>query len=827
MENRLAILLVFLCTLTLGYGQKNNKSAIQHTISGKIIDGDSGVPLEFSTLSLFETETSTLVGGAITDQEGKYTIETKPGNYYLEIEFISYAPGKITDIVVTKDNKNIELPDFNLSIDAEKLDEVVIVEERSQVSLSLDKKVFNVGKDLTNKGGTAEDVLDNVPSVSVDLDGGVELRGSGGVRILIDGKPSMMVGDGNTNGLRNIPSNMIESVEVITNPSSRYEAEGMAGIINIVLKKDRKRGFNGSIDVSGGYPLMGSTAFNLNYRREKINLFSSIGAGYRTGPGSGFTYQEQKYFDGTSEIFSSTRDMNRNGVNGNISLGMDYFINDNNILTSSFSFRRSLEENRNSVFYEDFLNSREQLVGLSERYDDELENEYDTEYALTYDKKLKGKDHSLIADLRFQDNTEIESSDFSQEFFDANRVPTGEDNLIQRSANSETERRINLKLDYKRPLPNDGVFETGIQSSYRLISNKYLVEEEFDNEWIRLANLSNDFNYNEFINGVYGIYGKEYLRWSYQVGVRAEYSLIETELLDSDEGANSRDYINLFPSAFVSYKINDENSFQVSYSRRIRRPRFRDLNPFFTFSDPRNQYSGNPNLNPEFTDSYEIGYVNYFEKGSLTSSFYYRHSTDVMDWVQTVTSDGVTIRRPENLNTQDDLGFEFTGNYKFVKWYDLSGSLNIFRSITDGANVQEDFTADAYSWFTRLNNKIKMSKTFEAQVRVDHRGARKTTQGSRKGITSIDIGLGKEFPKQNISLSVNVRDLLNSRKYQSINEFALYDDNAQIGTFYSESEFQRRARSVVVSLNYRINQEKKRGREKGNGGDFDGGGEEF
>ncbi|WP_235298885.1 TonB-dependent receptor domain-containing protein [Portibacter marinus] len=823
----LFFLLSFVC---LSIHAQRGRTQEPGLITGKIIDAESNIPLEFATLSLFKAESDELAGGTITNSNGKFEIEAPPGQYYLEIEFISYAPRRVDDIKVSASEEVVIVPTINLSLDSEQLDEVVITEERSQVSLSLDKKVFNVGKDLTNKGGTAEDILDNVPSVAVDLEGNVSLRGSGGVRILVDGKPSMMVGDGNSNGLRNLPANMIESIEVITNPSARYEAEGMAGIINIVLKKDRKKGFNGSIDVTGGYPATAGTAFNLNYRRDKINLFSSLGTRYRTGPGGGFTFQERIYNDGrASEIFNATRSINRSGISGNLNLGMDYFINSNNILTSSFSFRRSREGNNNSVIYEDFMNSRANLVGISERSDDESENEYDTEYALTYEKKLAGKDHKFIADLRFQDNTEVESSDFVQEFFDANGEPSGDDDLFQRSANNETERRINLKADYLRPLPNDGKFEVGLQSSYRLISNRYLVEEQIENEWVRLANLSNDFNYDEFINGAYGIYGKEYLRWSYQVGLRTEYSFIQTQLLDSDEDANARNYFNFFPSAFLSYKVNEENSLQISYSRRIRRPRFWDLNPFFTFSDPRNQFSGNPDLNPEFTDSYELGYVNYFGKGSLTSSIYYRHTTDVIDRVQTVTNEGVTILRPENLLTQDDIGFEFTGNYKILKWWDLSGNLNAFRSITDGANIQDDFTADAYTWFTRLNNKLKFSKTFESQVRVGHRGARRTPQGFNRGITSIDLGFGKEFPEKNLSLALNVRDLLNSRKRQSINEFNLYEDGDVVGTFFSESEFQWRARSIIVSLNYRINQDRRRGRrgERGDGGgDYDGG-EEF
>ncbi len=827
---RITVLLCALLCITLLNAQRSSNRGERSSskkIEGIVFDSESDIPLEFATLSLYNKKDDQLVGGGITDKDGKFEIAVRPGSYLLKIEFISYATREIDNITVNPGDEIVDLNQIKLGIDSEQLDEVVISERRSQVQLSLDKKVFNVGRDLTNKGGTAEDILNNVPSVEVDLEGGVTLRGSGGVRILIDGKPSMMVGEGNANGLRNLPSNMIEKVEVITNPGARYEAEGMAGIINIVLKKDRKKGFNGSFDFTGGFPLLAGTAFNLNYRREKVNLFSSIGVRQRTGPGGGFSNQETRYLDGTSDIFNSTRTINRSGLSGNVSLGMDYFIDNNNIITSSFSFRRSLENNNNKVVYEDFEGSRSNLVSITERFDDEGENEFDTEYALTYEKKFKGKDHKFLADFRFQDNTEIEGSDFREVYFDAFSNPTGSEDLLQNSSNEEGERRYNLKIDYNRPLPNQGTFEAGGQSSFRTIGNDFQVQERIDDEWVRLANLSNDFRYDEFINAAYGIYSKELTRWSYQVGLRAEYSNVVTELLESDLGPNDRSYLNLFPSAFLSFKLDETNSFQVSYSRRIRRPRFWDLNPFFTFSDPRNQFAGNPDLDPEFTNSYEAGYVKYFENGSVTSSIYYRRTNNEIQRVLQVTADSVNLRRPENLTSSDNFGFEFTGSYKIQKWWSLNGNLNLFRQIVNGGNINQDFQADTYSWFTRLNNRFNFSKTLEGQLRLNYRAPRQTTQGSTRGIGSVDLGLGKEFPKQNMTLTLNVRDLFNSRKRNGISEFDLFDDNGDLfGTFYSESEFQWRARQVTLALNYRINQDKKRGRDRRGGGNYEGGGEE-
>lgn len=819
---QLFLLIIISYSTILG---QSNKS-ISAVITGKIYDIDANVPLEFATLSVYDQKNDALIGGTITEMDGTFSIEVKPGIYYLVAEFISYQKKTVNDIIVKQKGDIVNIGSVDLAMDGETLQEVVITERKSQVQLSLDKKVFNVGSDLTNKGGTAEDILDNVPSVTVDLDGNVSLRGSGGVRILIDGKPSTMVGPGNANGLRNISANMIERVEVITNPSARYEAEGMSGIINIVLKKDRKNGFNGSVDLTGGIPLTYGSAVNLNYRRNNFNFFSSFGLRQQNNPGRGNSFQQTTLNSGETTIFSTDRSFARNGLSNNLNLGMDYFIDDNNILTSSFSFRRSIEKNDNLTIYNDFLGSRDNLLSITNRYNDEEENEYDTEYALTYERKLPGKDHTLIADFRFQDNSELNNSDFREEYLDELNIPTGANDFFQQSSNNEGERRINIKIDYTKPLANKGKFETGMQSSYRLIDNDYLVEELINDEWIRLAGLSNDFNYNEYINAIYGMYGKEYTSWSYQIGLRGEHSRVITQLLQSDQAPNDRSYLNLFPSAHLSYKLGESNAFQISYSRRLNRPRFWDLNPFFTFSDPRNQFSGNPDLDPEFTNAFELGHIAYFEKGSLTSSIYYRKTNNVINRITTVI-DGVNFTKPENLLSQDDYGFEFTGSLELVKWWNLNGNLNLFRSITDGGNLGDDFNADTYSWFTRVNNRFKFSKTTEAQVRINYNAPRETAQGRSLSTGSVDLGFGKEFPDKNISITFNVRDLFNTRLRRFVNDFALTDEGGIVyGQFYSEGEFQWRSRQAVVSLNYRINQDKNRRDKRGEGG-FDGGGEMF
>lgn len=795
-------------------------------IKGKVVDDQSGQGLEFATISLFSQKDSSIVSGGITELDGSFEIETKPGRYYAVVEFISFTSKTVNDIMMSPKNGAMDLGEIGLAADAEVLDEIEVVAEKSTTQFTLDKKVFNVGKDLARAGGTAIDVLENVPSLTVDIDGGVSLRGSEGVRILVDGKPSGLVGLGDASGLRSFPANLIDRIEIITNPSARYEAEGQAGIINIILKKDKKKGFNGSVDITGGHPRVIGASVNLNYRQEKFNWFLNYGINDRQNPGFGETRSDLRTIalldsiETPVDIFSDQRrDHIRGGLNNSIRFGTDYYFTDNDILTAAFNLRIGDEENEVDLVYRD----RTELVstgevissGVTNRFDDEREDEDKLEFSINYTKKL-GKEHKWVTDFRFQDNNEVESSALSESFFDINEMPLGQPDLLQRSNNDEGERLYLLQSDYTWPLDKKTKLELGVRASIREIQNDYLVEEFTDNSiWVSLPGLSNNFTYNEQIYATYLTFGKEINKFSYQVGLRAEYTDINTELEETNE-QNPRSYASLFPSAHVNYQFTEKIQGQLSYSRRVRRPRFWDLNPFFSFSDARNFFSGNPDLDPEFTNAYEASVVGYLENGSISSSLYYRRSTDVIrrttEAVEGEDGDILTVRRPENLDTRDDIGLEISGNYRLTK-VNLNANLNFFRSIINDESIGD---SDNYSWFGRMSANMKISKTMDAQLSFNYRGAEQNPQGSREAIAFMDLGWSKDVLKNKATITLSVRDLFNSRKRRS---------TTVLDNFVSESEFQWRSRVFQATLNYRINQQKKRGGRRGGNGGQGGGGE--
>ncbi len=818
-------MLVFLC-LDLMSQQRGGRpggaggSLPPMKIKGKVVDEQSGQGLEFATISLFSQKDSSIVSGGITELDGSFEIETKPGKFYAVVEFISFTAKTIKDIMVSPKNGMVNLGEIGLAADAEVLDEVEVVAEKSTTQFSLDKKVFNVGKDLARAGGTAIDVLENVPSLTVDIDGAVSLRGSEGVRILVDGKPSGLVGLGDASGLRSFPANLIDRIEIITNPSARYEAEGQAGIINIILKKDKKKGFNGSVDLTAGAPLTAGVSLNLNYRQEKFNWFLNYGISLRENPGFGETSSVQRIDDEINQFSDQRRDHVRGGLNNSIRFGTDYYFTDNDILTAAFNLRIGDEENEVDLVYTDrteLISTGEVIKsGVTTRFDDEREDEDKLEWSINYTKKL-GKEHEWVTDFRYQDNSEVESSALSERFFDINEVPLGQPDLLQRSNNAEGERLYILQSDYTWPLADKAKLELGVRASLREIQNDYLVEQ-FDpiSEWQSLPGLSNNFTYDEQIYAAYLIYGKEINKFSYQIGLRGEYTDINTELEQTNE-ENPRSYPGFFPSAHVNYKFTEKFQGQLSYSRRIRRPRFWDLNPFFSFSDARNFFSGNPNLDPEFTNAYEASVVGYLKNGTVSSSLYYRRSTDVIRRtivVEESPDDNIirTIRRPENLDTRDDIGLEVSSNYRLKK-VNLNANVNFFRSIIADEEIGD---SDNYSWFGRLSATAKLSKTMDAQLSFNYRGAEQNPQGSRDPVAFMDLGWSKDVLKNKATITLSVRDLFNSRRRRSTTEL---DD------FFSESEFQWRSRVVQATFNYRINQKKKRGGRRGGSGQGGGGGE--
>ena len=788
--------------------------AIPNPIIGKIIDVNSKQFLEYATITLFSQKDSSMITGGISDAEGNFKIEAEKGEYFAKIEFLSYETMYIDDISVNKNSEVIDLGFIELNSSSAVLDIIEVRAEKSRMQMALDKRVFNVGKDLANRGGTADDLLDNIPSVTVDIEGNVSLRGNGNVRILIDGKPSGLIGVGDNSGLRQLPTSMIDRVEVITNPSARYEAEGVAGIINIVLRKDNSQGLNGAFDVTAGLPKTYGGTVNMNYRRKNFNLFGSYGLNYRIRNGNGAYYQEFYRKDSTL-ILDQNRTHERGGLSNTFRFGMDYYFNPKNVLTGALTYKVSDENNIANIEYNDYLdNYPDNFLGVTYRTDDEKEDESSLEYSLIYKKKYDRKGRELTADVRYEDDIETEENQYLEEFYGPDYLPTGDPNLEQRSINKEKNKEWRLQLDYVHPFAAEGLFETGLRSSFRNIHNDYVVEEFNDVEWDTLKNLTNTFIYDEAIHAGYASFGNKHGKFSYLAGLRAELSDVSTRLLQTNE-INDRFYFNVFPSLHLTYDLPRENAIQLSYSKRIKRPGYRSLNPFRTFSDSRNLYQGNPDLDPELTHSIELGHIKYWEKATLSSAFYYRHTDGVVQRLKTINDDGSTQSRPENLATEDAFGLEATFTYRFLEWWKVDGDLNFYRSIVDGTNQGEGLESDNFSWFGRITSLATVLKT-DFQVRFNYRAPTQTVQGSREAMYFLDVAISKDILKKNGTITLSARDLLNTRKRW----YTTYGDD-----FYTRGEFQWRTREIKLTFNYRLNQKKKKG--GGNRGGFDGGDGEF
>lgn len=771
--------------------------AIKSKLDGKVLDSLSSSPLSFATIRVFNANDKSLVNGTITNETGSFSVDLPYGKYYAEVDFMGYDSYKSLPFTLNKDHAEHDLKEILLNAATKTLDEVIIQAEKSSMELSLDKKVFNVGQDLANAGGNANDILMNIPSVSVDPEGTVKLRGSDNVRILIDGKPSGLVSFKGGSGLQQLQASMIERVEVVTNPSARYEAEGMAGIINIVLKKERNQGFNGSFELITGHPVNYGGAANLNYRHKKINFFINYGIAYREQPGVGSQYQEV-YDNGTTRVSRQNNKGYIMGFNNNIRGGLDYFFNEKSILTASYLFRRSDASRITNILYEDFPSPSAELSSYTMRRQDEDEVEPNSEYSLIYKRSFAEKGHEFTGEVKYLDNWESSTQLFTQSSFQ----PDGslDSSRVENSLNDESEKQFLVQLDYVKPIGKEGKFEAGVRTSFRDMINDYVVSRQNEQgEFLPLPGLDNVFVYNENIHAAYGILGNKTKKFSYQAGLRAEWTDVKTTLKETNE-VNPRKYTNLFPSAHVTYSLSKDNAIQVSYSRRVRRPFYNDLSPFMTFADSRNYFSGNPDLNPEFSNVYEIGHIRYFEQGSITSSVYYRDTDGKIQSIRSVDpSTGYATTLPQNLKGEKAYGIEFTSGYALYKWWKMDFNFNFFHSDIDGSNIDELYTATTYSWFTRLTSRFTLPKSLDAQFRGNYEAPQKTAQGQRKALYYIDLSLSKDILNGRGTLNFNVLDVFNTRKMRTVTEGE---------TFYNQGTSQFRRRQINLTFSYRIRQAK-------------------
>lgn len=832
---KITSLFLLLALLTLSYNIFATEvvSHAEPEIKGKVIDIETDGPLEYATVSLFSSQDSTLVTGVITDMKGEFSLKTKPGKYYVVIQFMGYEPKTININLKEK----VNLGNIIMRPDSALLEEVEVVAEKSTMSMTLDKRVFNVGKDVSSTAGNAIEVLDNIPSVNVDVEGNVSLRGDSGVQILVDGKVSGLAGVSTQDALRSLQADMIEKIEVVTNPSVRYDAEGTAGIINIVLKKDKRKGFNASVDLRGGFPVQWGEKFikedfpfqtgigtSFNYRFKKFNVFANYNFNYRDDISDGYTMTEYfedcmydptlKNHDDATQITEQLTYRNRNRKGHNIRGGFDYYFTDNDILTFSTMYRQSKGHNTPSVTYIDNF----PYVGLqnfSRRTENWFNDRPMMEYTLSYDKYFGTKDNSLKASVRYFTNSDTEWSDIvdaeflTQEDMDLN-IPSFSVN--QHTHAQENQQNLQATVDFVHHY-GFSVVELGGKYTNQLINNNLMVTE---NDAV-LTDYTHDFDYNQQVAALYAIYGREFGRFSGQVGVRSEFTLIDTYLKDTEE-RNDQKYFDFFPTGHLNYSLTEVDQIQASYARRIRRPWYHQMAPFHSFNDDRNIRMGNPALKPIYTDSYEMSYLRFWDKGNINFTAYYRHSTDVIRHFTTVVGD-VSYSRPENFGISDDYGLELVGSLDIFKWWNLNGSINFFKSNTVGDWNGRHYVTDSYNTFARLVAKFRFKKVCDFQITGRYMGPREEPLGYRDANYWCDFAASRDVLNRNATISLNIRDVFGSRQHGGES----WGDN-----FWQYSESTWSTTTVTLNFNYRINQQQKRRMPQppsGGGGDGYEGGE--
>lgn len=749
------------------------------TITGKILDQTSEQPVPYATVVVNKTGSSELVTGTTTMEDGGFTISSPTADVYLVVSFIGYFTDTISDLVAV--NGIIDIGNFLISENSQLLDEVEVVGEVSRTTFELDKRVFNVGKDLSTTGASALEVLNHVPSVNVNIEGEISLRGSPGVQLLIDGKPTVLADDPG-NALGTITADMIESVEVITNPSAKYEASGTSGILNIVLKKEEKKGMNGSVSINAGVPANHSFGVSLNRRTQKFNLFTQLGAGYRSLPRYSEATNRNNLNDTTIE---SVTDAYRNETFYNIRLGTDYHINSRNVLTLSGNFAFEDEDSPSEADFQLAHNNNPPASQWTRTGDTEASNPK-WQFDLQYKKEFKDdKDHNLLMSALGSFFGKDQSSAYTE------RTVSGTANTVDQLIDTKFQRAdYTFKLDYTDPISDKFTIEAGGQYEINDVGNDYSVQNLIDDEYVLDTGLTNDFSYDLKVLGVYGTAAYEWEKIGVKAGLRVENTDQKTLLATTNESSNMN-FTNLFPSLHTSYKTSEQLSFQAGYSRRIRRPRLWDLNPFFNINNNFNVRTGNPNLQPEFTDSYELTSILLMEKFSLNASVYFRYTTDVIERVS-IFVDNVNITTPINIGTNATTGFELNGKYTATKWLTFNGDLNInyFKRNGDFEELSFDFTGT--QWTSRLSAKFKMPFDIEFEVTGNYHSGYETVQGDISDFAFLDLGLRKKFLKGKIVASLGVRDLFESRIAESIidqPEYYLYS-------------FSQRGRFVTFGVSY-------------------------
>ncbi len=826
MKNILLLLLVIIAGSRLAYAD-GEIGAPKGKIKGAVVAADSKEPLEYATVALYAAGGDKLITGTITDHLGHFRIEHPvAGEYYLLITFIGLEDQKSNVFTVGDEADNLNLGNFFLKSASNELGEVEIVSKTASMEYKIDKKVINVGKQITAESGTAVDILENVPSVQVDIEGNVSLRGSTGFAVLIDGKPTIL---DPSDALRQIPSSSIENIEIITNPSVKYEPDGATGIINIVTKKNRLDGLSGVVNANAGMYGQYGGDLQLSYRMNKFNFI--VGANYnkRTRPGD-VTNNRITLSDDTTYFVNSYGATHREHSNAGFRAGIEYDISKNDFISLSGRYGNWDMNNNSTLRYDDWTDPKTDFYSYNSIDGTTRGGRYfniDGVYQHTFNKKVApvkepkegeiGKDemeknkgggkgpgmksmniHSLKLEFQYQNryNDEITT----------NELRTLSDSLLGGKKNVEKGpmETTRIKIDYTLPVGLKDKFEAGMQFRFGRtsdITELWLYDAETgDIDFV--DEFSNFTDYYRNIYAVYSLYAGMAGNFGYQAGLRAEYTDRNIQMTGEDPFTINR--WDLFPTIHLSYNLPLDQQIMASYSRRIDRPRSWWLEPFITWQDLYNVRMGNPALKPEYIDSYEIAYLKKFGDNFVSLEGYYRVTHDKVERVSSVFTENVLMRRPENIGQDFSLGIEAMLSIGVLRWWDMDLSGNFFNYklegelsyIQDEEVVKDPINRTSTNWNTRFNNTFRLWKNGQFQLNSRYNSASVTAQGTSSGFFTVDAAFKVTFLNRSLSANLQGRDLLGTSIRERISE------GPGFKTHYT---YDPKSPVVILTLSYRFN----------------------
>ncbi len=794
---------ILLITLLIGvnsYAFSDPNSDVKGKISGTVIDKSLQQPIPYVTV-VVKTLSGEIITGGVTDDNGNFTVEEIPeGKSSVTIQFIGYTP-YTTEINVSRGNRNIDLGRIELEENAAALDEVTVVAERSTIQQKLDRKVITVGKDLQTAGPTASDIMNNLPSVSVDQQtGAISLRGNQNVRVMVDGKLSNVPVE---QLLKQIPSTSIKQIELITNPSAKYNPEGMSGIINIVLHKNVNVGFNGNASVGLTYEEQAkfNSSLDMNYRNGKINLFGNWGHNTSKNENFGHIFRPG---DNSEQLFEFLD----KGQSNLVKVGIDFYLNDSN--TFSFFTNQNVFEG-GTVGLTDILYYENSALNQKQLFDNEYDN-LSSQYNFNYKLDLDEEGHNIELEADFNTFSSDEMANFR--FQGASAIDDYTDFV-------DTEReRLTVNLDYVNPISETVKLEAGLEA--RLFETNIMYNstgQSFNSNGELIPTPDTDFDYKRDIYSAYVTFGKKYEKWAFQVGARAE--TVEVQADTNTVSAFTNDYFQLYPSAFVTYTPSEKNQFQVSYSRRVDRPGLGQVNPIREWSTPLISSLGNTQLQPQFTNSVEANYTRSLERGSITGGVFYRAIEDEINRAVFIdrTDLNKVILTHDNFDNTSAYGIEISGNYRPFNWWNFNASFDLYnqtqKGITETLNnsgnnptigdiVQETVEVENTAWNLRMFNNFSVSENLTFSAFGFYRGMNRGLQFEVEPMYFVNIGARYNLWDGRGTFSVNYNDIFDTMRFA----FDGQRPYPQTGEFNWESN------TVYVGLSYRFGGEKYRAKSR-------------